>query len=144
MLSTRFRLCASDMFVSKVILLLLFSATGLLPHGTWGEVGGHSSHDSSRHTLQPMNGEKWNYAVVERTIYVHGGPGGASPTRSKIISVNFNRETLWACAFQFFKSNAHYIGLVGLEPLLPLQTNSVWRSKLGLTKNELKAPNLLF
>ena len=71
-------------------------------------------------------------------------PVGLAPPGSKIISVHFNRETLWAWAFQCFKSNTHCIGLVGLEPLLPLQTNSAGRSKPGSTKNEIKAPNLIF
>ena len=74
----------------------------------------------------------------------HHGHIGLAPPWSKIISVHFNRETLCACAFQCFKSNTHCIGLVGLEPLLPLQTNSAGRSKPGSTKNLIKAPNLLF
>ena len=116
MLSTRFRLCASDTFVSKVIHLLLFFATGLLESRTAREVRWeitrvmthHNVTHYSQWTVKYEITMLWNEPYMSMAVPVVPAPPEV------ITCVDFNRGTLWACAFQFFKSNTHYIGLMGL------------------------------
>ena len=133
MLSTRFRLCASAMFVSN------FSRGAR-------EDEGHSSHDSSRAPHTTAN-ELWkmklrcsgtNHICPWRSRW-------ASSTRSKKNLRPLQQRNTLSMRSSIFQVQytLHWAG-GARATLLPLQTNSVWSSKLGLTKNLLKAPNLLF